>query len=156
MFKITLPRRIIRLRELFGWSQSALALRAHVALSTLNEMEQGFALNPKILTLIAVGGPFVVTPDFLLGLETNLARPIMDPRLRAEFANPNAELLLNACPVCSRVLMPGRLHTTGECVMFAHESGHNIAYLASLFGLTVGSVEKILEEEYRIRRRRTS
>jgi DNA-binding XRE family transcriptional regulator len=138
-FLVTVPRNLIRLRGLHQLSQSDLAVRAHVAPSTLNLMEQGFSKKPSYSTLYDLGEQLGHTrPDALTGQEHAFA----------------SNLELGACPKCGMVLAARGAfeHGTGDCILFGHQSGHTNAFLASLHGLTVFSIEVIIDQMYSVRR----
>ena len=74
-FKREFPRRILRVRELCDLSQKALAAKSGIALSTLNELEGGFAGDLRVSTLLRLSATLGVTPNWLLGFEPEDSLP---------------------------------------------------------------------------------
>jgi transcriptional regulator with XRE-family HTH domain len=76
--KITLPRRLIRLRELTRSSQLSVAASCGIAPSTLNLIESGLAPDVKLSTLLKLCAFFHVSPDYLLAADTEPGRSLLD------------------------------------------------------------------------------
>ena len=124
VLKRTLPRRLIRLRELLGLTQKGLAQRAGLTASTVNELESGMARDANLSTILAIAG-LGATPDWLLGFDPAPA-----------------------------IVTEGLRHRVAEIVVELHDSGRTAARIAIEMGLHESSVQHILEAEYESRRLR--
>jgi transcriptional regulator with XRE-family HTH domain len=71
----TLGERIRQAREEYGMSQAELARRSKVSQTTMNEIEQGETLDPRVSRLIAVADVLHLSLDALLGREEYAPRP---------------------------------------------------------------------------------
>lgn len=157
LFRLTLPRRLIRLRHLHGLSQQCLARQAGLAASTVNEIESGLCRDIKLTTLLHLCARFEVSPDFLLGFDVDeqQADHLVRAKRRPEFLRVRANTHPYKCGACDHLLTPAHLHTQGECILTLHERGRSTTYIASFYGLGPASVEHILREEYAALRRRS-
>jgi transcriptional regulator with XRE-family HTH domain len=127
ILKQTFPRRLIWLRERQSLTQKALAGRAGIAPSTVNEIESGLASDVMLSTVILLGASLAVSPDFLLGLD---------------------------CPQDAAIVCARESLNLGAAIIDLANQGNSEAMLATQFGLTQAAIGKILEEEYEVRRRR--
>jgi DNA-binding XRE family transcriptional regulator len=132
MMKTTLPRRIIRYRELHGLTQQRLAKLARISPSTLNELESGLANDVKLSTIGRICLSLEITPGILLA----------------------DNLIAGDCPVCGGRFPSWHFHTVGECIMSMHDASRPTAWIASRAGLSPSSIEQILKDEYTVRRLR--
>lgn len=163
MLKQTLPRRLIRLRELYGLSQNALARSAGIAVSTLNEIESGLAPDVRLSTILKLCRVLKVSPDYLLGFDRDEehVRRLTETRHRLDSYAPSPLVLADQaagiqrkCMVCDHLLIQHEPHTQGECILMMHEKGRSLDYIAVFYGFTVSSIDKILNDEYDVRRLR--
>lgn len=134
LMKSSIPRMLVRLRGLKGFSQSALAKRAGISKSSLNQIESGLALDLKVSTLIRLCEALHATPDQILGW--NLA---------------SRE---DECKKCGKRIIAGDEHSVPECMLEMWERFWPVARIASIHGFTVSSVDRILTDQYEIRRRK--
>jgi transcriptional regulator with XRE-family HTH domain len=152
VLKQQLPWRLVRLRELHGLSENKIAKLSGVCTSRLNEIGGGLAKDIKYSTLMKLCGVLHVTPAYLLGgASGDYAEPI-DIRQLIKAHKWNAEPWL--CSSCARVIPGNHPHLLGECIVMLYDQGKSREYLATFWGLSVGSIAKIIEDEYDIRRRR--
>ena len=63
----TLGERIRQAREEYGMSQAELARRINVSKTTMNEIEQGTTLDPRVSRIIAIAEVLRLSLDALLG-----------------------------------------------------------------------------------------
>jgi transcriptional regulator with XRE-family HTH domain len=160
-FKSILPRRMVRFRELHNLSVTQLANDTGVAVSTLRKIEFGFARGGlRVDTLLAICKRFRVSSDVLLGfdLDSEHTRSMLSTQARLDhYAAINTHAAMGVerkCGVCDRLLVVNEAHTQGQCIMLMHERGHARDLLASKFGLTLTSIDKIVRDEYEILRTR--
>jgi DNA-binding XRE family transcriptional regulator len=138
MMKVQLPWRIINLREKHGLSQQTLARKAHLAPSTISQLERGITWNVRVKTLAKLAGFFQVTFDYMAGID-------QAPLVRARVIPGRP------CPICG--IGPAG-HASGDCMIDMHASGRSFKFIAAAYGLTVKGIELLLREEYKLRRGR--
>lgn len=134
VMKSSIPRMMMRQRELKRWSQSTLAKRAGLSKSSINEIESGLAMDLRVSTLLKICKALGATPDLILGFSV---------ATRAD-----------QCGRCGLAIRSGELHGIPSCMLEMWESHFPLARIASVHCFTIESVERILTDEYEIRRRR--
>jgi len=143
MLRAVLPARLIRLRTERGWTQAQFALESNIGLTTVGNIERGgVGSNPDLNTVDKIRRLFGVGFDYLL----------IDPD--EELAYCEHRIVFSVLKgLCSGCDLPAALvnpHSVPECVIALHASGRTRSLIAARFGLTLKSVETILEEEYNI------
>lgn len=148
VLKNVIPKRIIRLRALRGYSQAKLASVSGVPRSTIAAIETGQAKNIKITTLQKLWTALVVSPNYLFGIEPD------DGLVPAFVASARRTVVAHRtvvevrCNRCEHVLRQGEPHMQGECIMFAHAAGRSVEYLAAGYGFGMAVIDVILADEY--------
>ena len=148
MLKNTLPRRLVRLRAQFNYSQARLAAAANVAQATISGLEGGQVGRDVTLgTLGSLAAALHVSPDYLLGIDDTLVARGIIPTWPA----PSA--LNSPCPACGSAMRAGKLHTLAECIWAMHERREAQGVVAARLGLSVEAVDAVLDAEYEIQRK---
>lgn len=150
-FRITLAERTLWLRLAHRLSLRAVATRTGISDSHLSRIERGRA-GPTLESLIILCQFYGVTSDYMLGFDRDESqvRKLLDAKGRLTYFRPApAGDLPRKCTDCDRLLVPGTLHTMGECITFCFHNGRNAAYLAARYGFSVEAIELIVRETLR-------
>lgn len=143
MLSKRLPRTLIRLRSERGWSQGKLSSLSGVGLTTVSRLERGLASDLSIATVHKLCMVFGVGYDYLL-----LGDLLIEPQeCSRRIGFPLKEGRCTGCE--TKASEP---HALPDCILSLDGAGMTYSYISRRFGLTLRSVEIILDEEYRIRR----